>query len=228
MSVLVNIQEEASVKEESVKGKEINYLENPNEFSGAKYLRECCMKLNASVVTMCTAITYYHRFYNNVNFEDYDPYLIACTCIYLASKVKNDDLKIRDIINVGYHTIHRNRSPLSLDPYFELRDSLVESELLLMRMLKFDLHVDLPHKYLLFYLNTLKDWMGPKMSQDFPIAQISWTLLLDIHQVPVVLKYSPQAIAAAVIFLTFQIYGIRIPGAKNLGESRYLYRILNP
>lgn len=205
----------------------VDYIKNQTKFNGARYLRECCMKLNASIITMCTAATYYHRFYSSVNFEDYDPYLIACTSIYLASKVRNDDLKIRDIINVGYHTLHHKDIPLSLDPYFELRDSLVEAELLLMRMLKFDLSVDLPLKYLLFFLNALKDWLGDTVFENFPILNISYTILLDSYHMSTILNYSPPAIAAAVIHLTLQIYGITVPASKALTTSPW-FSVLHP
>ncbi|MCL4138243.1 UNVERIFIED_CONTAM: hypothetical protein GTU68_045662 [Idotea baltica] len=217
MSVVRQIREVENLNEKM--NPVVDYKANQSIYIGARFLRECCIKLNAAIPTMCTAATYFHKFFNCVKFEDYDSYLIGCTCIYLASKVKNDDIKIRDIINIGYHTIRLNEAPLSLDPYFELRDSLVETELLLMRMLKFDLSVDLPQKHLLFYLNALEDWLGKKVFQDFPVVKTAWTLLLDIYHLPIVLNYTPPAIATSAIYLTFQIYGISVPGSKQMTDS---------
>lgn len=73
--------------------------------------------------------------------------LIASTCLYLAGKVKDDTLKIRDIMNVSYNTLHRGSQPLDLgDQYWSMRDAIVQAELLIMRMLKFQVTPTHPHK----------------------------------------------------------------------------------
>jgi hypothetical protein len=73
--------------------------------------------------------------------------LIAATTLYLAGKVKDDPLKIRDVINVTHNTLHRGSVPLELgDEYWNMRDAIVQAELLIMRMLKFEVTVMHPHK----------------------------------------------------------------------------------
>lgn len=203
------------------------YITSPSKFKGIRFLRECCEKLDASVITFCTASTYYHKFFMSANSQKYDPYLIAVSCIYLASKVEDDDIKIRDIINVGYHTIHKNESPLSLDPYLELRDALVECELLLMRFLNFDLEVESPKKYLLYFIMAVKDWIGERILKDVPLFHISWCILLDCFHMPFVLHYSAPVLAAGILLLTLQIYGIVIPGASE-SNTNFWFSHLHP
>jgi hypothetical protein len=73
--------------------------------------------------------------------------LIAATTLYLAGKVKDDPLKIRDVINVTHNTLHRGSAPLELgDEYWNMRDAIVQAELLIMRMLKFEVTIVHPHK----------------------------------------------------------------------------------
>lgn len=73
--------------------------------------------------------------------------LIASTCLYLAGKMKDDPLKIRDVMNVAYNTIHRGSQPLELgDQYWSMRDAIVQAELLIMRMLKFNATLIHPHR----------------------------------------------------------------------------------
>lgn len=73
--------------------------------------------------------------------------LIAATTLYLAGKVKDDPLKIRDVINVTHNTLHRGSVPLELgDEYWNMRDAIVQAELLIMRMLKFEVTVIHPHR----------------------------------------------------------------------------------
>ncbi len=67
--------------------------------------------------------------------------------MYLAGKHENQHLKLRDVINVAYTTIHRNELPLDLnDKYWSYRDAIVQSELLIMRALKFQTEFTYPHK----------------------------------------------------------------------------------
>lgn len=73
--------------------------------------------------------------------------LIASASLYLAGKLKDDPIKIRDVINVTHDTMHRGAPPLELsDEYWAIRDGIVQAELLITRMLKFDLNIVHPHK----------------------------------------------------------------------------------
>ncbi|KAI9577392.1 hypothetical protein GQX74_013635 [Glossina fuscipes] len=63
----------------------------------------------------------------------------------LASKIKDDQIKIRDVINVTYHLLNRNALDLG-EEYFSIRDAIVQAELLIARTLKFDLCFEQPHK----------------------------------------------------------------------------------
>jgi len=73
--------------------------------------------------------------------------LIASTCLYLASKIKDDPLKIRDVINVSHNTLFRGSHPLDLaDHYWAMRDAIFQAELLIMRMIKFQVPLTDPHK----------------------------------------------------------------------------------
>ncbi|XP_045592810.1 cyclin-Q-like [Procambarus clarkii] len=205
----------------------VDYTKNYNHFAGARFVIECGIKLKASVLTIATAATYYHKFYTVATLEDYDPYLIGSTCIYLASKVEDDDIKIRDIINVGISCVRRGEPPLSLDPYFTMRDSLIQAELLLMRVLGFKMKVDLPHRYLLHYLLSLKDWLGEKTFNNVPIVHLTWTITQDIYHSSMVLKYSPQLLAAAILNIVLQVYGIVVPGDDEINNHSW-FTVLHP
>lgn len=66
-------------------------------------------------------------------------------------------------MNVAVSTLHRASQPLELgDQYWSIRDAIVQAELLIMRMLKFQVTPVHPHKvgvfyfYLPFYRNSSK------------------------------------------------------------------------
>lgn len=112
-----------------------------------RFLLECAIKLNLKPLTSATGAVLLHRFYREVNTADYDIFLIASSSLYLAGKIKDDPIKIRDVINVAHNTLHKGSQPLELsDEYWAMRDGIVQAELLITRMLKFDLNVVHPHK----------------------------------------------------------------------------------
>lgn len=87
-------------------------------------------------------------------------------------------MKIRDVINVAHSTLNRGSNPLDLgDEYWAMRDGIVQAELLITRMLKFDFSVVHPHKYMLHYMKSLQDWFGPVVWNSLPIAKTSAAFL---------------------------------------------------
>lgn len=61
--------------------------------------------------------------------------------------MNDESYKLRDVINVAHQTLHRGSAPLDLkDEYWARRDAVVQAELLVMRVLKFQVKTPLPHK----------------------------------------------------------------------------------
>ena len=190
---------------------DVDYTKNITKFSAARYVIEVCTKLDTHVLTTATALSYFHSFYLHSTFEDFDPFTIGCTCIHLASKVADDDIRIRDIINVGFCCIKRDAEPLMLEPYFTLRDSLTQAELLVMRVLGFKLKLDLPHKYLLHYLRAVEDWVGRQVTDKIPVNETSWQILQDAYHDDIVVKTNPEALAATCLSIALEMFGIVVP-----------------
>ena len=74
--------------------------------------------------------------------------MIATASIYLSIKVEEEDhIKLRDIINVAFRTKHPDLNPLEInEQYWSLRNSVIQTELLLVRVLSFKLEFEHPHK----------------------------------------------------------------------------------
>ncbi|XP_063242253.1 cyclin-Q isoform X2 [Bacillus rossius redtenbacheri] len=189
-----------------------DYTQKENNFIAVRFIFECGVKLDAQPLTIATAAVLYHRFFKEAESTGYDIYLIASTTLYLAGKVKDDPLKIRDVINVTHNTLHRGSAPLELgDEYWNMRDAIVQAELLVMRMLKFEVTITHPHKYMFHYLKALESWFSREEWAKSPVTKISFAFLQDFHFDPAILDYEPQHIAIACINLAMQCYGIQVP-----------------
>uniref|UniRef100_A0A2R5LGF7 Cyclin-Q n=1 Tax=Ornithodoros turicata TaxID=34597 RepID=A0A2R5LGF7_9ACAR len=181
-----------------------------------KMIFEAGTKLEAKPQTSATAATYFHRFFQECRHEDYDFCLVAATAMYLAGKVEEDHLKIRDVINVFHKCVYPKSDPLPLgDEYWCLRDAIVHCELLMLRVLQFRVSVDHPHRYLLHYLWSLTDWLGPATVRSVPLAQVAWSLLCDLYQHPVCLKHPSQHVAVAILQLALLVYDIKVPYSED-------------
>lgn len=138
--------------------------------------------------------------------------MIAASTIYLATKVKDEPVSIRDLVSVVHCTLNRTIEPPEKDSDFWLiRDSIVQAELLITRMLKFDMNNAIhPHKYLLHYMKFLADWFGPVWSS-IPVAKTAAGFLQDFHHSPDILHLKPAHVAICCLSLALQIYGIQVP-----------------
>ncbi|KAK2727016.1 cyclin-Q-like isoform X2 [Artemia franciscana] len=203
----------------------LDYKQSKHSFYVARFISECGLKLIMEAWTVSLAASYYHKCMKSVSEKDVDPYVVATSCLYLASKNDNRPLRLRDILNVAHSTIHRDSGVLDLtEEYWSLRDSVVQAELLLLRTLEFNTTVNLPHKYMLYYLDSLRQWISPEVWSQVPIIRTSWSFLQDFFHDPSSIDHRPQHIAISVVYLTLQCYGVTIPGACDI-EGKTWYEI---
>jgi len=200
----------------------LKYAESKERYVGARFIIECGKKLELDSVVVCTGCLLFHQFYANASKDTehaYDQYLVAASCIYLASKLEANasQLKLRDLINVVYTTLHRKGSgapeePLKLETqYYNIREAICHGELLVLRMCNFQTNFELPHKTLLHHLRSLKQWMSEDVWEKYPIARTSWCILQDFYHDPRVAKLDCSHVSLACIVLALQSYGIQPP-----------------
>lgn len=70
-------------------------------------------------------------------------------------------------------------------------------------------------KYLFSYIKTLESWLDDKIITQTPIAKCAVSLLQDFYFNPAVIEFKPDHVAVSCIALTFQIYGLKIPGMED-------------
>lgn len=192
----------------------------------SRFLFECAIKLSMKPLTSATAAIIFHRFFKDVDSSNYDEFLIASASLYLAGKIKDDPVKIRDVINVAHNTLNRGSNPLELgDEYWSMRDAIVQAELLITRMLKFDINIVHPHKYMLYYMKSLQDWLGSAHWNALPIAKTAAAFLQDFHHNPAILNYKPSHTAICCLSLALQTYGVQVPLTDENDESTVWYNV---
>ncbi|XP_063065403.1 cyclin-Q [Engraulis encrasicolus] len=181
-------------------------------FRVCRFIIETGVKLGMKSLPVATACALYHRFFRTASLDVYEPYLVAMSAIYLAGKVEEQHLRTRDIINVCHRFFHPGSEPMELDnKFWELRDSVVQCELLILRQLNFQVANEHPHKYLLHYLVSVRNLVNRHAWARTPIAETAWALLKDSYHGVVCVKHAPQHLALAVLYLAIQSYGVEFP-----------------
>ncbi|XP_040921553.1 cyclin-Q [Toxotes jaculatrix] len=187
-------------------------------FSVCRFIMETGVKLGMRSVPVATACVLYHRFFERVSLRAYEPYLVAMSCVYLAGKVEEQHIRTRDIINVSHRYFNSGSAPLECDKEFwDLRDSVVQCELLILRQLDFHVSFEHPHKYLLHYLLSVKSLVNRHAWSRTPVAETSWALLRDCYHGAMCIRHTPQHIAIATLYLALNSYGVELP----VGEKKW-------
>ena len=191
-------------------------------FRVMQFMNEASVKLRLKPVPLATAATLYHRFFKVCSEKDFDPYLIASTCLYLGSKVEEDNLKLRDVVNVCYRCLHPNEAPLDMgQTYTSLKESVAQCELLVLRQLEFYVNISHPHKYLLYYLNSLDKWLhSSHLNVKSMVTRTSWAMLRDSYLTDMCLRYQPDHVAVSVLYFALQCYGVDVPHS-DLSEQAW-------
>lgn len=121
-------------------------------------------------------------------------------------------------------TLHPQRPQLRIsDDYHRLRNTLMDCELFLIRILGFRFQFNHPNKYLLHYLDTLSKWMAitpaTPMKNNTNLIDIAMSILQDTYYDYVLIRdFAPQHVAIAIIYLLIKTYALEIPSVTHDDE----------
>lgn len=177
---------------------------------GCEMIQTAGILLKLPQVAMATGQIYLQRFYYSKSFVRYPMEVMAMGSIYLASKVEEKPCRIRDVINV-FHHIRQVRaqkpiSPLIVDQnYIEIKTQVIKAERRILKELGFCVHVKHPHKLIVVYLQLLTYEKNTKL------MQMSWNYMNDALRTDVFMRFPPETIACACIYLTARKIGLPLP-----------------
>ena len=120
-----------TVSESDEKNPSLEKLQIPTHFEICKFIREICLKVKAHPKVTATALLVYHRIYDydqmvsfsnfstflielytQATFEELDPYLVASSSIWIATKGCEElQLRLRDVVNVVYRALNPDAKP---------------------------------------------------------------------------------------------------------------------
>jgi len=167
---------------------------------GVEFLFRLGSSLALPTSAMCTAATWFHRFYMRYSMEDFHRQDVAASCIFLATKTEECGRKLRDVARV-YQAKVQN-ADISTFPADSKEVDLCQSAILLteevlLEALCFDFVVESTHAELLDIFESL--------GSDMELREYAWSLAHDSYRTPLCILYPPRLIAVACYVLSQRI-----------------------
>ncbi|KAG9010851.1 hypothetical protein FRB90_007582 [Tulasnella sp. 427] len=198
---------------------------------GCKLIQQAGILLKQNQVAMATAQVLFQRFWFVTSMHKFGVGDIGMGALYLASKLEECPIRMRDLINVYDVLLSRARhslatssvagepSTLSTAPkpfhyepmsyfsqrFYDLKDALVIAEMQILKQLGFNVQVQLPYGTMINYIRVLG------LADTDGVPHQAWGYLNDALQTPVYAIYPFPTIAVACIFLTCRKLQIPLP-----------------
>lgn len=145
---------------------------------------------------------------------------MSMTSLFLASKVEETPVRLRDLFACFDRLLKRRAgldcSPLSDQRHQAWTEALKEAEVILLNKVGFEVYVDVPHKFILHFINYLHP---TAREEDSAISdmwhllnQRCWNTLNDcLLSSRVLFQYTPSVIACTAIYLAANTLELVLP-----------------
>ncbi|KAF9533482.1 cyclin-like protein [Crepidotus variabilis] len=190
-------------------------LEEDLRAYGCKLIHQAGILLKQKQVAVAAAQVLFQRFWFVTSMKQFGVGDIGMGALYLASKLEECPIRMRDLINVYDLLLQRASHALvgkSVDmfqyhpmsyfgnTFYDMKDALVVAEMQILKRLGFNVHVVLPYGTLINYLRVLE------LTNREDVCTKAWGYLNDAHQTPVYALYQvPTIVCAAILLATRQL-----------------------
>ncbi|KAJ1921838.1 hypothetical protein IWQ60_006548 [Tieghemiomyces parasiticus] len=181
-----------------------------NRAKACRFIYNVGLALRFSYTTIATACVLFHRFYMRNSMQEHHYYVMAGTCIYVASKAEEQQRKMRDVVLACARKAAKKDSlQLAEDSkeFLRWRDHLIYKEEILLEAVCFELTIQHPYKYLIQLLDYVQ---ASKM-----VKQYAWAFVNDSFKSYSCLLYQPHVIAAAALYLAAKVCQEDLVGPNN-------------
>ncbi|KAL5562156.1 hypothetical protein UlMin_031903, partial [Ulmus minor] len=151
----------------------------------ANYISKLATQVKVRQRVVATAVTYMRRVYTRKSMTEYDPRLVAPTCLYLASKAEESTVQARLLV------FYMKKLSSDEKYRYEIKD-ILEMEMKILEAINYYLVVFHPYRSLSQFLQDagLSD-----------MTQQTWGIVNDTYKMDLMLVHPPHLIALACIYI---------------------------
>lgn len=168
-----------------------------------------------------TAAVFFQRFFLFHSFESHNRFFMAVACLFLAAKVEEKPLRLRDHITT-YFRVRKNCVPPD-EERAKVEKIVLNSERVLLQTLNFDLNVVHPSAYFRSIINRdLKNCFAD-VDVSKQVVRLATTILSDSLRGTLCLEYTPKQLAYAILFVAITVMSLEpaksAAGSKGIGQT---------
>ncbi|PON59358.1 Cyclin [Trema orientale] len=153
----------------------------------ANYIGKLATYVKVRQRVVATAVTYMRRVYTRKSMVEYDPRLVAPTCLYLASKAEESTVQARLLV-------FYIKKQIPDDKYkYEIKD-ILEMEMKILEAINYYLVVFHPYR-------SLSQLLQDAVLNDINMTQLTWGIVNDTYKMDLILVHPPHLIALACIYI---------------------------
>lgn len=153
----------------------------------ANYICKLAQHAKVRQRVVATAVTYMRRVYTRKSLSEYDPRIVAPTCLYLASKAEESTLQARLL---SFYIKKLN----SDEKYrYEIKE-ILEMEMKILEALNYYLVVFHPYR-------SLSQLLPDSGINDISMTQLTWGIVNDTYKTDLILMHPPHLIALACMYI---------------------------
>ncbi|CAN4101332.1 unnamed protein product [Withania somnifera] len=155
------------------------------KFYMSNYVAKLAQHVKVRQRVVATAITYMRRVYVRRNMTEYDPRLVAPTCLYLASKAEESTVQARLLV-------FYIKKLYSDEKYkYEIKD-ILDMEMKVLEALNYYLVVYHPYR-------SLSQFLQDAGMND--ATQLTWGIINDTYKMDLILIHPPHLITLACMYI---------------------------
>ncbi|KAF5746288.1 cyclin-C1-2-like isoformX1 [Tripterygium wilfordii] len=157
------------------------------KMSMANYIGKLAQHVKVRQRVVATAVTYMRRVYTRKGMTEYDPRLVAPTCLYLASKAEESTVQARLLV------FYIKKLYIDEKYRYEIKD-ILEMEMKILEALNYYLVVFHPYR-------ALSQLLQDAGINDINMTQLTWGIVNDTYKMDLILIHPPHLIALACIYI---------------------------
>uniref|UniRef100_A0A0N5BTY9 CYCLIN domain-containing protein n=1 Tax=Strongyloides papillosus TaxID=174720 RepID=A0A0N5BTY9_STREA len=182
-------------------------IEQELRYLGCELIQSLTILLKMPQTAAATGQILYQRFYYQKSFAKYYFEHAVMACVLLASKIEENPRRCREVINTFdrmkkrhalKNTPEENNDipPIDLDQhYVHLKNSVIKTERQILKTLGFVVYVNHPHKWIYVFAHALRQ------IDNSELIGKAWSYMNDGLRTDIFLRYQPNTIACACLFL---------------------------
>eukprot|EP00339_Tiarina_fusa_P024793 CAMPEP_0117041086 /NCGR_PEP_ID=MMETSP0472-20121206/28719_1 /TAXON_ID=693140 ORGANISM="Tiarina fusus, Strain LIS" /NCGR_SAMPLE_ID=MMETSP0472 /ASSEMBLY_ACC=CAM_ASM_000603 /LENGTH=151 /DNA_ID=CAMNT_0004752009 /DNA_START=17 /DNA_END=469 /DNA_ORIENTATION=- len=120
------------------------------------FLQKLGIRLNMPQITIASAIVFFHRFFCKYSFEEQPPESVAFACLFLASKIEESPVRLKDLIFTML--VEKGKTPKAESAEYEWwRREILKKERNVLQILGFDFQIEHPYANMLTKVKQLQN-----------------------------------------------------------------------